>query len=359
MTTTNTGLHGPTILKTKHNIVLDATLLSALMSCARFTDLRFNNNLQGIKGKSNSLEVGSVVHKGLEVAYKLMMFGHSRQNAVQTGLIAAQMYADGCPHCAGFTDRDCEDCNGNGNVPAPDMTDEMISLRPCEFCKGTGKINKPACGHSADEYPGVINSPQESEGYLVGVSHAIHTLEEYFDYYKNDHWVTLGVETVEGKILYEDDDIRILWKAKLDWKVDTNQGIFPCDHKTSKQRRQKIKLNNQFMGQCLVMGTRSMIVNEIGFQKSLKPSEKFLRPIMSYTSDALLEWQGTTLPYWAYKLVDYQETGYWPPNLTHCENKYGNCPFIHACEADPQRREEELRINFIKGPDWNPTNEDE
>ncbi len=323
------------------------------MSCGRFTDLRFNNNLQSIRGKSNSLEVGSVVHKGLEIAYKLMMHGHSRTNAIATGLVAARMYADGCAHCAGFT---------------PTITGDRCPMGPlqlhqfdpsksyCIFCND--KL-KPICGHTPDEYPGVINSPQESEGYLIGINHALKTLEEYFDYYKNEHWVTLGVEVVEGKILYEDDDIRILWKAKLDWIVDTNQGIFPCDHKTSKQRRQKIKLNNQFMGQCLVKGTRSMIINEIGFQKTLKPAEKFLRPVMSYTSDALAEWQGTTLPYWAYKLVDYQETGYWPPNLTHCENKYGNCPFIHACEADPQMRETELRLHFIKGPDWNPTNDED
>ncbi len=324
MTQTNTGLSGPTILLPKKNVILDATLLSAIMSCPRMADLRYNHNLQSAKGKSNSLETGSIVHKGLEVAYKLIMNGHARNNSYATGLVAAQLYADGCPHCTSF-------------VSSPEQV-------------------RPVCGHEVDEYPGVINTPQESEGYQIGVKWAITTLEQYFEYYKNDFWVTLGVETVEGKVLYEDDELRILWKAKLDWKVDTNQGIFPVDHKTSKQRRQKIKLNNQFMGQCLVTGTRAMIINEIGFQKTLKPIEKFLRPMMSYTSEALLEWQGTTLPYYAYKLIEFQESSYYPPNMTHCENKYGNCAFIEACESDPPMRESVLRMNFIKGADWNPVN---
>lgn len=344
MTTTNTGLHGPTIITTKKNVILDATLLSALMSCGRFVDLRFNNNLISAKGKSNSLEVGSIVHKGLEVAYHLMMHGHARNNAIATGLTAARLYADGCAHCTNFVPVH--------NVIQGDEYRADVAHECNDFC-----TLKPVCGHSVDEYPGVQNSPQDSESYYIGVNHALDTIEQYFEYYKNDHWVTLATEMVKGKILYEDDELRILWKAKLDWLVDTNQGIFAVDHKTSKQRRPKIKLNNQFMGQCLVTDSRSMIINEIGFQKTLKPNEKFLRPIMSYSADALAEWQGTILPYWAYKMVEYQETEFWPPNLTHCENKYGNCPFIHACEADPQMRENELRINFIKGPDWNPTND--
>lgn len=353
MTTTNTGLSGPTIIQTKKNIILDATLLSSLMSCGRMTDLRFNHNLQSIKGKSNSLEAGSIVHKGLEIAYRLIMHGHARNNAYATGLVAAQLYADGCPYCTNFTPT-TPTCEQHGVMVADT---ELGNSWHCAVCNAKEEsVLKPKCGHAVEEYPGVQNTPQQSEGYLVGVDWCITTLEQYFEYYKNDHWVTLGVETVEGKVLYEDDEIRILWKAKLDWKVDTNQGIYAVDHKTSKQRRQKVKLNNQFMGQCLVTGTRSMMINEIGFQKTLKPSEKFLRPMMSYTSDALLEWQGTTLPYWAYKLLEYQETEYYPPNLTHCENKYGNCPFIDACEADPQMRETELRMKFIAGPAWNPAN---
>ena len=95
-------------------------------------------------------------------------------------------------------------------------------------------------------------------------------MEEYFDYYKSDFWVPLEIEVVKRDVVFEDDNIRVMWKAKLDEIVDTSQAILPMDHKTMKQNRETIDLNNQFIGQCFVMKTRSMIKNKIGFQKSFK-----------------------------------------------------------------------------------------
>jgi hypothetical protein len=117
-------------------------------------------------------------------------------------------------------------------------------------------------------------SPEEIELILK-------TCEEYLDYYKNDYWIPLEVETVHGEVLYEDDEIRILYKAKLDYLVDTLQGIYAVDHKTMKQRRETLSLNNQFMGQCVLTKNRGMFVNKIGFQKTLKPSEKFTRELIN------------------------------------------------------------------------------
>jgi hypothetical protein len=327
-TSTTSGLTqtgAPSLIIPKKNVVLDATVLSTLMSCARLADFRFNRNFMSVNGKSNSLEVGSVVHKVLEVAYREMSKGFKREQAINAGLLAGELYANGCPYCADFT--------------------------------STPDILKPKCGHSPDEYPGVKNSPVDSQGYLVGWKWALETARQYFEYYKNDFWVPLEVEVVRGAIVYEDDEIRILWKAKLDWIVDTNQGIFPVDHKTQKQKRKKIKLNNQFMGQCLVMNTRNMFVNNIGFQTTLKPEEKFTRELMSYSADALHEWQSEILPYYAYKLIEYTENNHWPANFTHCENKYGNCPFIDVCSSDRGMRVETLRAQFMIGPVWNPSNE--
>ncbi len=318
----------PEILIIKKNIVFDATVLSTLMGCGRLTDFRFNHNLIGIEGKSNSLEVGSIVHKYLEVYYRHIIQGFNKSLAHSAGMTAGELYARGCPFCTNF---------------------ESSESDP-----------KPKCGHKINEYEGVKNTPPKPEKpYQVGWEWALETCNQYHEYYKNDFWVPLEVETVKGKILYEDDEIRILWKAKLDLATDTNNGIFPCDHKTMKQRRDTNSKNNQFIGQCLIMGTRSVVINKIGFQTTLKPEEKFTRAMVSYSAKRLIEWQGTILPYWAYKLIEYEESEYWPPNYDHCENKYGNCPFNEVCDADPEEREHELKLHFIKGPDWNPTNEND
>lgn len=316
----------------KKNVILDATILTSLMACPRMVDFRFNHNLISIKGKSNSLECGSIVHKFLEMYYKLIIQGMRKEAAVGFAMAAAELYITGCKFCTDF-------------VPFTE-SDGII-------------VNRPKCGHQPNEYPGVHSTPKDSEGYKIGWQYALDTCDEYLKFHKNDHWVPLEVEVVKGEVLYEDDEVRVLWKAKLDWIVDTNQGIYPVDHKTMKQRRDTISLNNQFIGQCLIMRTRNVFINKIGFQKTLKPEEKFTRHPVSYSAARLLEWQSETLPYYAKLLLMYAEGEHFPPNFTNCENKYGNCAFVSVCESDPGMRQEELKLNFKVGPVWNPTNDDE
>ena len=331
----------------KKNVVLDATVLSSLMACPRLTDFRFNMNLQSIEGKSNSLELGSIVHKFLEVFYTCIIARMSRDQAIQYGFAAAELYIKGCKFCTDFV---------------PSCTVDLYKENTDTHVHSESCILKPACGHRVNDYPGVKNTPRDDqkEPYAkTGWQWALDTCDQYQKHYASDHWVPLEVETVKSKVLYEDDEVRILWKAKLDLVSDTNQGIYPIDHKTMKQNRNTIKLNNQFKGQCLTQGTRGAFINKIGFQKTLKPEEKFLRPLLSYSAPGLMEWQSEILPYYAKLLLMYAETGYFPPNFTHCEGKYGNCAFVGVCGSDPSMREEEIKLHFYVGQPWNPTNDDD
>lgn len=285
----------PTIWIPKKNLILDSQVLSTLMSCARLADFRFNLNLQSVNGKSSSLGMGSITHKFMEVYYGHIINAFKKEVAENQAHVAAVDYSQG------------DDCR---NVTEDDK------------------------------------------------QWAIDTCHQYLVHYKNDFWIPLEVETVHSEILYEDDEIRIMWKAKLDAVFDTSQGIYPVDHKTMKQRRDTISLNNQFIGQCLLLKTRLMFVNKIGFQRSLKPEDKFTRVTVSYSSDRLIEWQTVILPYYAKLYLMYAESGYWPPNFTHCENKYGFCAFKGVCEADRLMREETLGNEFVVGEPWDITNED-
>ena len=317
----------------KKNLVLDATTLSSLMSCARFHDIRFNHRLVSTRGKSNSLEVGSLIHKVLEVFYKHQIDGFPRNTCVGNSLIAGQLYIQSCQHCANAMEYE-KDADGR-NIPL-------------------------VCGHEPQEYPGLTNTPEQSEGYVTGWRFAMDTCQQYFDFYKNDSFIPLAAEVVKGDILYEDDEIRIGWKAKFDLIEDTNQiGIVSMDHKTFKQRRDKSTLSNQFIGQCLLLKSRNMIVNKIGLQKTLKIDERLTREIVSISADRLLEWQSEILPYYAYKYIQFSESGYWPPDYTHCETMYGPCPYKCVCEADRGMREEVLRNEFQKAPVWDPRNKEE
>lgn len=309
----------------KKNVIMDSQILTTLMGCPCLADFRFNMNLQSINGNSNSLECGLTVHKFVETYYGAIIKGVDKDKAAQFGLAAAELFIKGCPHCTGWI--------------GPD---------------------KPICGHKPNEYPGIKNTPDESESYKTGWKFVLQTCEEYAKFYRNEHWVPLEVEIVKGKVLYEDDEMRVMWKSKFDLITDTNQGIYPVDHKTMKQRRDTNSMNNQFIGQCILAGTNAVVINKIGFQKSLKPEEKFMRAIIPYSNNRLIEWQSHTLPYYARMMVTYAEMGFWPRNFTNCEGKYGNCAFYETvCGLDPDLREDGLKQNFIVGPKWNPTNDEE
>lgn len=327
----------------KINISLDATALSALMKCGRYYDLNLNHKFQSLKGKGNSLEIGSIIHKFMEVYYKSQMNGISKSQAFGFGIAAAELYIQGCKECTNFEPYHFENPNQN-------RVDHICN----ELC-----ILKPPCNHPVNEYPGLTNTPSESDGYIIGWKFALQTCDEYAKHYTSDSWVTLDTEVVKSKILYEDDEIRILWKAKLDWIVDTNSGIFPCDHKTAKQDRDTLSINNQFMGQCHIMGTRNVFINKIGLQKTKKPDEKFKRVSISYSASRLQEWQSVILPYWSKTLLMYDQTGHYPANFNSCESKFGKCNFYEVCESDTEMREEVIRMNFYVGKEWNPVNSDE
>ena len=312
----------------KKNLVFDATMLSSLQGCGRFVDLRFNHNLISKRGKSNSFEVGSVVHKVFETFYAHIAKGFKRPLAIDNGMLAGQLYIAGCKTCSSEL-----------------LTKEVIQMVQ-------GKNGTFECGHKLDEYPGVKNTPPDSDKKYTGWKWALSTCEQYFEFYKNDFWVPLETEVVKGEVLYEDDNIRILWKAKLDLTVDTNQGIYPVDHKTSKQRRDTLSLSNQFMGQAILMRSNGAIKNNVGFQKTLPPEEKFTREMMSYSHDRLFEWQSEILPTWAYKYLEYLETGYWTPNFSHCDGKFGKCVYHKICESERSGRESVINQDFIVGPVW-------
>ncbi len=323
---------------TGKNFVTDATLLTSIMKCGRFTDLNQNQSLHHINGKSNSLETGSIAHKYLEVKYASEKKGLSKSQAHGFGMTAAELYIQGCPDCTGFE---------------PMLVTDVVNGVTKQY------MSKPKCGHEINEYPGLQNTPAEpdkGQTWLIGWKWVLDTCEQYNEFYKNDFWVTLETEKVKSRIMYKDDDIRILFKSKLDWFVDTNVAQLPVDHKTMKQNRDLLKLNNQFKGQCLNTDSRNVIINKVGFQKTLKPAEKFKRETVSYTSSILYEWQSEILPYWCKLALQYEEQGYWPPNYSNCDGKYGKCTYTEVCEANPDMRSDVLKLNFIRGEKWNPMN---
>lgn len=307
------------IIIKKKNIILDASMFTSYQACARLFNFVYNMQLIDIDGKSNSLEAGSIAHAILEIFYTNLINGFSRSLAIAAGMTAGEEYYHGCLDCKR------------------------------ESCTKHKK---------SDPYLGCKNVPLESDKYEVGYNWIVKTMEEYFAHTISDPFRPLESESVKGKVLYEDDEIRILWKAKIDVVIDNGlPKPISMDHKTRKIDRKMGDINNQFMGQCLVMESNNVIINKIGWQKSLKPAEKFIRETKSYTYDVLNEWRNEYLPSGVYRFINSIDLDRWEPNNTSCETKYGFCDFYEVCRLDRGLREGKLKELFKVGPKWDPSNE--
>ena len=291
----------------KH-LILDSQILTTLMACPRKADLRFNQDLVRAEGKSNSLEAGSLAHFINEHFNLGLIAGLPRQYAIDRGMEAGKEYLnDYSPTNKYLLDE---------NHKAPNTL-----LNP--------------------EYKTDISS-----------DFVFQTMEEYFDYYKNDSWNVISAEETRQRLLYEDSELKILWKAKFDQIVEMSSGMISVDTKTMKQRRLTERKNNQFIGQCFILGSRSIIINKIGFQKSLKAHEKFERATISYSADNIAEWINDIVPHYANMLLAYTEAGNFPPNFTQCESKFGLCEYNDLCSDDRSLREESIKLNFVKTKKW-------
>lgn len=313
------------IVVKKSSVILDNSMFSSYDTCARLFDFTFNMQLIDIDGKSNSLEAGSLVHVILEIFYTNLINGFSRTLSVAAGMAAGEEYYHGCLDCKKST------------------SEKFLCLRH----------------KKSDPYLGCNNIPLDSDKYVVGYNWIVKTMEQYFDHYMADPYTPIESENVKGKVIYEDDELRIMWKAKIDTLIDTHQLNKPIsmDHKTRKIDRKMTSINNQFIGQCVVTGTNNMIVNKIGFQQSLKPEDKFKREMMSYSYDRLNEWRNVVVPSTVYRFLQSIERNEWLPTFTSCETKYGFCDFVPVCSLDRSLREGKLKEMFKVGPKWDPSNE--
>ena len=79
--------------------------------------------------------------------------------------------------------------------------------------------------------------------------------------------------------------------------------------------------------------------------------------MLSYSADQLNEWQTVVVPHYARQLLRYNEIKEWPPNFTHCENKYGMCAFIEVCSSTRSMRDEVVELNFVNGKGWDIQND--
>lgn len=286
-------------------IAADSQRLDAIQSCAYMFDLKFNNSSVPAT-PADYLERGGLLHEMLSTYYKL----RQRRSRWQQ--------------------------NGKNHA---DIVESCIV---------------------AGRHFGVKTQLDIAE-----VEYTIEIFMQYTDFWENDGWdneCIVGVEEVGSKVLYESEDLIILYEAKMDLITNLSGRINPTDHKHSKSRRDPNQLANQFKGYCwflsndpiecekgykLYTGCNNITINEVGFQKTVKPVDKFRRHVLSFSDAILKEWVINSV-YWLKQALIWEEEGFFPQNFTSCD-KYSGCDYKHVCTKDPgEYRDFILRKDFVK-----------
>jgi len=287
----------------KKTISLDSQVLNSIQSCAQKTDYNFVQHIQPLK-KADALEKGSLMHTMLEVYYSLI------------------------GNCIDPKSEIFNKINEVGFTARPEKRNEAK-----DFALQVGQW-----------YASTLDLPLEV------CNEVIFQFDEYCKYYANDTWKPLAVERVGSKILYDSDDLRVIYNFKIDLVAQRANTIAPFDHKTSTRRETPSPLSNQFAGYAFGVNAMNVVVNKIGFQKTLKPADRFQRFFLTYSKAQLEEWQSNTI-YWAHQLAAKLETNYWEKNLTSCD-KYSGCAYAPICEASPALRERVIENQYHIGEKW-------
>jgi hypothetical protein len=293
------------IITESGTLSLDATILNTFQACARKCYYSFIQNIRS-QSKAKALENGDLMHKMLEIYYTLQI-------------------------------------DGNTFVDSPIFA-ELVSiglLPPVDKDTPAYKIYSVKAGR-------YFASKMELE--LDDVEACIFQFQEYCEYFRHDKWQPLAVEEVASKLLYDSPDLRVVYNCKIDLVAQQGNIIAPFDHKTSKRREEPSSLSNQFIGYCYGLNMNHIVINKIGFQKTLSPKERFNRFILPISDARIEEWRLNTV-FWCQKIKEAIETGFWPMNLTSCD-KYSGCIFIPICESDPEARLYKIERDFEVGDSW-------
>ena len=204
-------------------VSFDSQTLNAIQKCARFTDLHFNSRYQPLR-KAESLEKGSLMHEMLDIYYSLSGKCLRPNPAwleplVEAGLVSGRLLLAPTPLAS--TAVSAEATMPQGIAPSPQGLPQAQEW-PTEFAD----IVRFAI--SAGEYLAIKMDLEAAVSESV-----IYQFSEYCKYYQYDGWHPLAVEEVGSKVLYEDEDLKIIYNFKIDLVAEKGTILAPWDHKNS------------------------------------------------------------------------------------------------------------------------------
>jgi len=187
----------------------------------------------------------------------------------------------------------------------------------------------------------------------------VKTFHQYTEYYKFDGIEILGVEESFSFIIYEDDELIVVYEGKIDLHAKfpvLNKVVI--DHKWRAVRADYSPLDNQFIGYAIAENLNLVYVNEVGLQKSYEPEKKFRRVPIPIGEGVKERWLKNTIA-WA-KILDFNiQNNVWPQShlktaplgITQC----AKCQYNLICNSEnEQEMERKITDHFHQGKKWSP-----
>lgn len=186
----------------------------------------------------------------------------------------------------------------------------------------------------------------------------IEVMEEYFDYWRvaDQQFQIIDVEKSFLYLLHETDDWRFYLSGKIDLIISNNQYTnMPIDHKSFDRSFPTGRMSNQFKNYANALSSNFLLVNKIGFQKTVPTHEKFTRIPLSFDSLYLDQWKKNVIAVVEH-YVDCIINDYWPMNETSCDKFNRKCEYYDVCDSSGEAAAEyKLATLYIDGEPWDVT----
>lgn len=300
-------------------IELDSQLLTNVQSCLRKTKYQFIDNIVPMSN-APALERGGLMHDLIEMYYGIKG-------------------------------------NLKGMCINPDSR-TWISLVEANFCSPDFSSLEPLRKDKDSLVKWIkIAGEFRATKLELGMETCIETIdqfEQYANYYKVDSWSPLYVEEVASKVIYETEELKIIYTGKMDRVMENGNTTAPFDTKTSARNMPISSMSNQFIGYCYLLGVNTLIVDRIGFQKTLKPAERFKREQLYISTDRQEEWVDNTI-HSVYQYMDALDNNNWPMKIGNSCDAYSGCAYRNLCESSPTTRGDKMKREYRPNPRWNPS----